>query len=365
MTIPNTITVGYQNRTDTYTGKLGYVVYTDHKGVLRKESSWNSWRDKKIDSQTFDNIPTSGFVINKKVGETRYGWNPRMAWVRIYDPRGFEFEITVANLLFILEECTSTKGKELEGEFVYSWDRADLVLLPVTSQEYKQSSNFTNLQTKKITKDDMKDGRVYLNKKNEKVLYLGKLDYYTLNRDGDTSRNTSKKVHVFYNYESKYEHYWIQTGFTNIAEIVSEDISGDFAEKFDEYKKSFHGSRIVSFQVIEKENDLINKINEGLKKYSYSYNTMYCSMNNNKYIISSLHAYKRNDDIYYSITSNCELLYGFDNIGSFIIKRFTHHTNPYQSYAKSDVSKEFIDSIKLCDIIAITENGNKITISDY
>jgi hypothetical protein len=127
MIIPKTITVGFQNRSDTYTGKLGYVVYTDAKGVLRKESSWNHWRDKKIDSQTFDNVPTSGFVINKKVGETRYGWNPRMAWVRIYDPRGFEFEISVANLLFILEECTSTKGKGLEGEFVYSWDKADLV----------------------------------------------------------------------------------------------------------------------------------------------------------------------------------------------------------------------------------------------
>jgi hypothetical protein len=37
----------------------------------------------------------------------------------VYDPRGFEFEISIPNLLYILQECTSTKGKGLDGEFVY------------------------------------------------------------------------------------------------------------------------------------------------------------------------------------------------------------------------------------------------------
>lgn len=55
--IPKTITVGFQERKDTFTGKLGYVIYTDHKGVLRKESSWQSWRDKNIESITVDNTP--------------------------------------------------------------------------------------------------------------------------------------------------------------------------------------------------------------------------------------------------------------------------------------------------------------------
>jgi hypothetical protein len=35
-------------------------------------------------------------------------------------PRGFEFEISIPNLLYILQECNSTKG--LDGEFVYAWD---------------------------------------------------------------------------------------------------------------------------------------------------------------------------------------------------------------------------------------------------
>ena len=91
--IPEKIKVGYQNRNDTYTKKLAYVIYYDEKGKLRKETSWNSWRDEKIEPDDFDNEPTRGFVLNKKVGGDRYGWNPRQTYTRVYDPRGFEFEI--------------------------------------------------------------------------------------------------------------------------------------------------------------------------------------------------------------------------------------------------------------------------------
>jgi len=66
--IPKTIKVGFQKRADTYTQQLGYIIYYDQKNVLRKESSWESWRDKKIEPQEFKNEPTSGFVLNKKEG---------------------------------------------------------------------------------------------------------------------------------------------------------------------------------------------------------------------------------------------------------------------------------------------------------
>ena len=32
--IPKKINVGYQNRSDTYTGKLAYVIYYDEKGSV-------------------------------------------------------------------------------------------------------------------------------------------------------------------------------------------------------------------------------------------------------------------------------------------------------------------------------------------
>lgn len=141
--IPQKIKVGFQNRSDTYTGKLAYVIYYDQKGVLRKKTSWESWRDEQIEPIEFDNVPTSGFVLNKSVGGARasYDWNVRNEYIRVYDPRDFEYEISVPNLLYILRECNCYKGKGLEGNFVYAWWGTELVLLPEDSEDYKSSKS--------------------------------------------------------------------------------------------------------------------------------------------------------------------------------------------------------------------------------
>lgn len=259
MTIPTKIKVGYNSRADTYTGKLAYVIYYDVKGKIRKEASWLSWRDEKLGSDEFDNVPTSGFVLNKKVGDYKSDWNHRMAHIRVYDPRGFEFEIGVENLLYILQECTSTKGKGLEGEFVYAWDRSDLVLLPVSSQEYVSSRTFTDGLSMKVTKADMKEGCVYMTKKQEAVIYLGKHVWY----DGDVykvaSYSDSPDGNVLYNYKGGSERhvfaiiekrksygndYFSDVGFTKLASKISDVISTDYADKFEKFKKSFEGAGI-------------------------------------------------------------------------------------------------------------------------
>lgn len=178
--IPKTINVGYRNRSGTYTGKLAYVIYYDEKGKLRKETSWNSWRDEKIPNEEFENVPTSGFVLNKKVGDYSSGWDHRQAYCRVYDPRNFEFEITIENLLYILENANSIKGKGLEGEFVYGWDGKDLVLMPVESPDYKQIAEYNKIvhNNESIKAKDLVLGATYLTKDNKEYVYMGKFDYY-------------------------------------------------------------------------------------------------------------------------------------------------------------------------------------------
>jgi hypothetical protein len=178
--IPKKIKVGFQKRSDTYTNQLAYVIYYDNKGVLRKETSWRSWRDASIEPLEFDNVPTDGFVLNKKVGGNNYSWNPRQTYVRVYDPRNFEFEITVPNLLFILENGDSYKGKGLSDKFVYGWDGKDLVLVPTSSPDYKELEEFNNVMfsNNKITAKDLKIGATYKKKDNEEYVYLGRYDYY-------------------------------------------------------------------------------------------------------------------------------------------------------------------------------------------
>lgn len=176
--IPNKVKVGFQKRQDTYTGNLGYVIYYDNKGVLRKETSWEDWRDDKIDPLELENVPTTGFVLNKKAGGDRgHSWEQRQTYSRVYDPRGFEFEITIPNLLFILQECDCSKGKGLEGEFVYAWEGKDLVLLPVSSDEYQKSIEHTKLLDLKVSTKDLKEGCVYKNSREEEYVYIGKYQF--------------------------------------------------------------------------------------------------------------------------------------------------------------------------------------------
>jgi hypothetical protein len=255
MQIPKKLKVGYQNRSDTYTGKLAYVIYYDEKNKLRKETSWTSWRDVKCGENEYENVPTSGFVLNKKVGDYKSDWNHRMAHIRVYDPRGFEFEITVENLLYILQECTSVKGKGLEGEFVYAWDKKDLVLLPVSSQEYVSCADFTAGLSKKVSKSDMKEGCVYITKKQEHVIYLGKQRWFG-GTFWDHSDSASKCVYSFEDkgerhvfafigeHERSYTKWFCDTGFTKISSKVSDVISTEYAKKFEDFKDSYEGSGI-------------------------------------------------------------------------------------------------------------------------
>lgn len=201
--VHKTINVGYQNRSGTYTGKLAYVIYYDEKGKLRKEASWNSWRDDKIPNDEFENVPTEGFVLNKKAGDYSTGWDHRHAYCRVYDPRGFEFEITIENLLYILENANCIKGKGLEGEFIYGWDGKDLVLMPVESPDYKQISEFNKIihNNETIKAKDLIIGATYLTKDNESWIYMGKFEAF------DYWEGTNKGKHFWFWHNGIFEHY--------------------------------------------------------------------------------------------------------------------------------------------------------------
>ncbi len=234
--IPDKIKVGFQERGGTYTGKLAYVIYFDQKGVLRKEKSWESWRDKKIDPIEFDNKPIDGFVLNKGVGGQRqsYGWNARNEYIRVYDPRDFEFEISVANLLFILRECDCSRGKGLEGKFVYAWDGTELVLLPECSTDFQNSQKYTELQGQCIKAKDLIPGASYTTKKQEALVYLGKFDCYFFGK-------TPIKKWIFWDGIK----FILLDKIKTLAVCNSETPVPNYAELVDQFYKSAEGSKVV------------------------------------------------------------------------------------------------------------------------
>lgn len=236
--VPEKIKVGFQNREGTYTKKLAYVIYYDQKGKLRKEASWNSWRDKKIEDLDFPNVPMSGFVLNKKAGGYSTGWNHRQTYVRVYDPRDFEFEITIANLLYILENTNSIKGKGLEGDFIYGWDGSDLLLIPTTSPDYAEISNINKLRHNKpkFNGKDLIIGATYKSNDNLNLIYLGR--FYEANGE-----NKESKAYFFYNISHKYskiQHYKSLTN--NILDIVDDKCADNYSSLMDELTKSSYYS---------------------------------------------------------------------------------------------------------------------------
>lgn len=178
--IPQKINVGFQERKGTYAGKLAYIIYWDHTGKLRKETSWQSWRTTSIETVVADNVPTEGFVLNKKAGGYCSHWNTRATYTRVYDPRGFEFEITIDNLLYILENVTCSKGKGLEGKFVYGWAGTELVLLPVDSPDYDEHKAFSGklFNNTFIGARELKVGAIYTHVDRNSYLYLGRGNAY-------------------------------------------------------------------------------------------------------------------------------------------------------------------------------------------
>lgn len=285
MFIPAKIKVGYQNRQGTYTGKLAYVIYFDERGKLRKEKSWEGWRDDKIKPNDFDNEPIDGFVLNKGVGGVKdswSSWNTRNEYIRVYDPRDFEFEISVANLLFILQETSSIKGKGLEGEFVYAWSGKELILLPVSSMEYKECKEHTERQNLKLSAKDIKEGFSYVMKNSTNVLYLGKCPFNRTHYN-DYFSPIGKK-HVFLNLDNpnpKYGcPYFAESGFTKIAECSSTTALQNYPDEVDRFRNSKNYGYVTKVRV---ERFSIDNLNS-----SYYSNRVFLKSGDDKYKLAEV-----------------------------------------------------------------------------
>ena len=366
--IPSKINIGFQGRTDTYTGKLGYITYWDNKGKLRKEPSWEGWRWKVGDNksiwnqdtrthdefivgdeykpQVFDNSPTEGFVLNKDVGGTRrsYGWNARVEKVRVYDPRNFEFEISIPNLLFILQETSAIKGKGLEGKFVYAWSGPELILLPVSSEEYKNSAKYTDLQSKKVTKNDISTGRIYRTKKQDELMYLGKFDWNEFTGYSNPNRLFG---HIFYDVNKNT--FRCEKGFTNIGEQLTSESADNYSDIVEEFQNSKYYLNPVSLT-----HERIDFNIEAFKSYYNNY--CYIFINNEYY-----YGYFRHDTTY-DRTLNRHILIGY----TFRCYKKINSCGLFQDFDVTlKYTEESVKDVEVIDLYVVLSNGKKINIVEY
>ena len=178
LNIPDKLLVGFKNNSS----KLSYVTYYKQDNTIAKEKSWNSWRNKDIPYNEFENTPVTGIIIEGG-GGGGYSWSRRKAYCQIIDPRGFELQISYENLLFILEKHLYDPVNGFTGEFLYGWDGLNIVLVPTDSDDYKYSKQVDN--EKSYQPKECTIGSIYVNPKspNTKYVFLGFLPNLSYKKD--------------------------------------------------------------------------------------------------------------------------------------------------------------------------------------
>lgn len=168
--IPEKIHVGYQERSETTTGLLSFPVGENTNGTLINERIWSSWC-RMPQKDIFNNKPMSGFIVQKNV-EKHSAYSSEK--FRIFHPEGYEFEISTANMIYIMKHTDISKS-EILAECVLSWKRDKLFLLPTNAQPY-----ITHSINQKITdrvnlppKESLVPGYGYEDSKRRLLIYVG------------------------------------------------------------------------------------------------------------------------------------------------------------------------------------------------
>lgn len=305
--------------------------------------------DKGIKPVEYENTPTEGFVLNKKVGGKGYSsWDSRATYTRVYDPRGFEFEISIPNLLYILENTNSIKGKGLEGKFVYGWSGKDLVLIPESAPEYKEMMTFTEMQDNKIGVKEMIAGKVYISKQKETLTYLGRFPEWSVSYE--YMDGTKTKYH--YNNKTLRQEKWTgvkkfwfatssgsiitKSGLTSISHLQSEDYDNKLGEYLDKMETLSAFSKIT-LRNLEPLTQQELDLDKSYSTYYFTYNNVnysfiyYSSKHLGNYTNSygSMHSlnYLKNDFITSTTVSNYDNVFeaiGVNKTGRYTLKELNN-----------------------------------------
>jgi hypothetical protein len=168
------ISIVTQSDAPLHISPLSYLVQADGEHTKEYENGiksaqqwavgWGNQGLKPTKVYTFQNIPTSGFKLGTVA--TRYSTSNK--FYRIIDPRGFQLEISTANLLDIIQTGEIAYG-EIIGEYVWVKSTRDY-LCSVNHPEYKR---WLNPPAKEKTKTlDINDLVILPN--DGEALYIGK-----------------------------------------------------------------------------------------------------------------------------------------------------------------------------------------------
>lgn len=150
-----------------------------------------------VDYRILDEVPNDpqvGFRITRMVSRSG-SWNGGNKLVRIEDPRGFELEISVDNLVKAMS-VTTFVGGQCQEACVWGRSGAANILLPCNSEPYKEAFDTTTYRAKKaISLRDVNFGDKVELKKTEHFegltgIYMGAYHVYSMQTLNDSAAVT-------------------------------------------------------------------------------------------------------------------------------------------------------------------------------
>lgn len=183
--------------------------------------------DHPLLPKILDNVPLEGYQLTKEV--RRSGWNGGNVVWRILDPRGFELEISSANLARIID-CSCIKEGVITEPCIWGRSGAANVLLPVSSDICQKAKvNTERAASKKISLKEVSIGdhvRIVESPKDKDYVYeyLGKFTIILGNRTYSNNRyyNTGETgINLGYSSVERYI-------FKRVGELDQKETTYDF-----------------------------------------------------------------------------------------------------------------------------------------
>lgn len=203
---PKNLVAGFNQRGQL----LAFITYIDPKKKdMRSGTSWKNWIDHSIALQKWENLPMTGFVINRNVKrDYHYGNNE---YVRIWHPLGFEFEISTSTFEHLIGYIDTSKG-EILTPCVLGWRDTKVELVSTLDPCFKgvTENPVYSTEDKESIILDFKHGELY-DFKGSRVVYMGR-GFFTNTTEPYFSYDDcqSDKYPYFFNIDTQ-EHMQLKT----------------------------------------------------------------------------------------------------------------------------------------------------------
>lgn len=204
--------VGFQ-RNASATGAMPvgwFTPYDDNKAGQKRRDAIDNWStyhnngQKPLNPILLDNKAMIGFRISQR--QRNAGWHSSTEYIRIEDPRGFEVDITLVNMIMLTDNNLIENG-EILRECIWGRDGNFNVLLPINSTPYEQAFSNTERQKTHVNIRKLSRGDHVVLKNGISGRYMGKLHSVNIETENHYTKMYNGSIDSYCNNARKPIHY--------------------------------------------------------------------------------------------------------------------------------------------------------------